>query len=917
MDISGSLTASLAEGFTYVGNAAGRTTLVATSSFGGSLPAGVLSSSVTNFVDYSASVDTRINNIVTGTGFATTGSNTFTGKQTINEELLVNVPRASGKEFRVNWGSASSASMYTEDSGGPNQTLNLNSASIYLNRGGLFFPSGSFTSQVGDMQFNAFPSASFTIRTQQGGDAILRANTDYTDPNRPYSYFQASPNGQISIVGNGDGINITGSLGTNIQGLKYPSTDGTNGQVITTNGSGVLSFTTVSGGGGTTYENPTLNPYSGSLILVANTFTSSSFAHISASAGNQVNLVFKSNNNTADTIISGSNNIFSNPAPPTAGFKRYLSSNNIAIGGGFPQISASMAYSPNIGNNYFAGTVNMRGPVSASLTQVTSTVLLGGINIGQGAVLNAEKLTGQTALSQNVVAGQLSLVANQSEIKALTNVTQNNINGFVVLNLSSSATIFSANTINDNNFTFTNQFSSGGIGFGQTTIGNNTIGGTTNTLIITGSQPTLSGQQANISNNILVGNANTIFVNSAESRFSGTTIYHQATATGLIGNRLNVTGSSNINADTNSYGSVFVGRWNAVDGVRDRTSDIIFAVGTGTSGTRKTGFHIDSGSNTFVEGTFNVSGSSAFNGNVNITGSLLVNGATISTVGFATTGSNSFNGNQRITGSLTISGSIITVDRSGNDGNLYMGQNALGMGFAGAQPLAVGNSISVAIGNGAMRFASGSNQNVAIGNNALLITTGSKNFAMGSEALSSNTTGNANIGIGTSALTRNTTGESNTAIGDSAGFGASGSFNTYLGASSGYNVTGSFNTILGSYQGVAGEKIDNNIILSDGQGQVRAQYSGSSWNMEAPVNFTTGSNQQAGTAVLDGGNPGSATISNSLVTANSIIMLTKQTFADTNSRGVAVVSKGAGTFTISSGHNGDTDTVGYFIINNS
>jgi hypothetical protein len=136
-----------------------------------------------------------------------------------------------------------------------------------------------------------------------------------------------------------------------------------------------------------------------------------------------------------------------------------------------------------------------------------------------------------------------------------------------------------------------------------------------------------------------------------------------------------------------------------------------------------------------------------------------------------------------------------------------------------------------------MRFASGSNQNVAIGNNALLVTTGSKNFAMGSEALSSNTTGQANIGIGTSALQQNTTGESNTAIGDSAAQFSSGSFNTFIGANSGYRVTGSFNTILGTYQGVAGEKIDNNIILSDGQQNVRAQYDGD-WQFKDNVNVT-------------------------------------------------------------------------------
>lgn len=81
------------------------------------------------------------------------------------------------------------------------------------------------------------------------------------------------------------------------------------------------------------------------------------------------------------------------------------------------------------------------------------------------------------------------------------------------------------------------------------------------------------------------------------------------------------------------------------------------------------------------------------------------------------------------------------------------------------------------------------------------------------------------------------------------------------------------------------------------------------------VRFATGSNQQAGTAVLDGGNPGTVTVSNSLVTANSIIMLTKQTL--TNAHMVAVTAKSASSFTITSNGNGDADTVGYFIINNS
>jgi hypothetical protein len=79
----------------------------------------------------------------------------------------------------------------------------------------------------------------------------------------------------------------------------------------------------------------------------------------------------------------------------------------------------------------------------------------------------------------------------------------------------------------------------------------------------------------------------------------------------------------------------------------------------------------------------------------------------------------------------------------------------------------------------------------------------------------------------------------------------------------------------------------------------------------------SGSNQQTGLATLDGANPGTVTVSNSLVTANSIIMLTKQTNNHPNAGPVVVSSKGSGTFTITANHNGDTDVVAFMIINPS
>jgi hypothetical protein len=79
----------------------------------------------------------------------------------------------------------------------------------------------------------------------------------------------------------------------------------------------------------------------------------------------------------------------------------------------------------------------------------------------------------------------------------------------------------------------------------------------------------------------------------------------------------------------------------------------------------------------------------------------------------------------------------------------------------------------------------------------------------------------------------------------------------------------------------------------------------------------SGSNKQTGTFVLNGGNPGTATISNSNVTANSLIFLTKQSNANSGNGTVSVTSKGSGTFSVTSDHNGDADEVAFMIINAS
>jgi len=67
---------------------------------------------------------------------------------------------------------------------------------------------------------------------QLGGDLDVNGNA-----------IVSASNGNIAITPNGTGKVV-------LDGISYPDADGTNGQALVTNGSGVLSFSTISAGGG-------------------------------------------------------------------------------------------------------------------------------------------------------------------------------------------------------------------------------------------------------------------------------------------------------------------------------------------------------------------------------------------------------------------------------------------------------------------------------------------------------------------------------------------------------------------------------------------------------------------------------------------------------------------------------------------
>jgi hypothetical protein len=356
---------------------------------------------------------------------------------------------------------------------------------------------------------------------------------------------------------------------------------------------------------------------SGSIVLVGSGFTSSSVSlqHISSSA-NFVNFFMKNTDTAADTIISGSGNIFLNPGAATAGFKRFMTGGNIAVGGqgqGIPQISASMAWSPIIANNIFANSANpitFRGPVSSSQSLLNNNIFAGGaLNLGVAAASNFEKASSGVQFQSNIINGTVNAVTSITTLTNRVDINNNNFGGNTNILINSSSVLASNNT-HQGTITLTNNYDRpAGATTNTFTYQRNVVFGTNMNLFISGS----NGSNAT---RISEGNLIAGIHNSASLNLVGELSNLNATA--IIGHGLNVTGSSSRynNALSQSIGSAFFGRHNDQLGNKAKSAETIFAIGTGTPTVPKTGFLIDSGSNVFVEGTLNISGSTTMTGSL-------------------------------------------------------------------------------------------------------------------------------------------------------------------------------------------------------------------------------------------------------------------------------------------------------------
>ena len=214
-----------------------------------------------------------------------------------------------------------------------------------------------------------------------------------------------------------------------------------------------------------------------------------------------------------------------------------------------------------------------------------------------------------------------------------------------------------------------------------------------------------------------------------------------------------------------------------------------------------------------------------------------------------------------------------------SDFNVAVGVNALGADTLGFGSVAIGVSAlqtmdftsstetrCTAVGYQAGKLNQTGTDNTLIGAQCGdAITTGFQNTGVGHDALGASDDGQNNVAVGFLALNGNC-GDNNTAVGESALAVSTGTNNQCFGNSAGAAITGgNYNTIVGNHTG-NGDSVDirgadNNLIIADGQGNVRISYRSDGNTFQIPDLYSNTSSGSANMVALASGTIARATSS--------------------------------------------------------
>jgi hypothetical protein len=600
---------------------------------------------------------------------------------------------------------------------------------------------------------------------------------------------------------------LTATSGLTAGAVTYPIAHGSSGQVLSTTGSGTLTWTTPSAG-----------------ITGVGTITTTSYAEGAAVSANSLILAPASANfggvvSTFTQTFAGAKTFDSDIIANTVNIGLGKTSNgtsnatNTAVGSF--SLNANTTGQRNAAFGYFSLNANTSGLENTAFGYQTlraNTIGSSNLAFGQNALSSnteggANTAMGNAAMESNLTGGSNTAVGSQALNKNKnsynTAVGQysmfNNVNGSYNTALGASALQGTTGTYNT------------GIGYNASVA---TGDGVTNATAIG------NGASASASNTIQLGNASVTSVNTSGALTTGNVTY--PIAHGSSGQVLSTTGSGTLTWTTAGAGVTTVSGGTTGLTPNTATSGVVTLAGTLVAANGGTG------QSTYATG--DILYASAANTLSKLTIGSAGQVLTVSS-GIPSWGSNglySLNGITSGTHSLTtgLTGTDFNISSSGSTHTFNIpdaGATSTTRGlvsinaqtFYGAKTFnsdLIANGYTIGKGNGNVS----SNLAIGSGNFHTTNSTGTANLAIGTNALFNNRTGQFSTSVGHYTLNSSSTGTSNNAFGYYALFGGYGSYNTAIGDSalSSYgtsilntavgnssmksNTSGSFNTAVGN-----------------------------------------------------------------------------------------------------------------------
>jgi hypothetical protein len=801
LTIDGTLTASLQQGYVWVGGSGNVSRLVATSSLGGGG-----STDISALNTFTQSADGRLDNLELSTGsFATTGSNVFVGTNLFSGSLTsTGSVQFRSPSYRNGIGADQSGSVFTQNDTRismvlkPSGSSNTGVVQVYDNEDG----NSILSTYAKIMSIGTTQATSIQIGNNDSFN-YYRGNNYYygniTGSNITANSFSGSFTGSVNILNTESIIFEGGNIVLSSDGLT-PNLSGSSNIVIgyeaglnnrasynTFIGTGTGRANAVGNQNVYVGINAGYNNVSGSnnaffgpqVSVYGVTGSENSIFGFAAGGYNNGNYNVFMGSRAARSVSTGSENVvvggYAATGSTASEYLRFLSASVLIGYGASPNnddpINQVIIGHDAIGNGNNTVTIGNDGITNTYLKGVVSGSSFTGSFVGNGSGLTGIVLPSGLLSSSETNFTDFS----QSVDTRIDNIVAGT--GF--------ATTASFNSLTESFNSFTTSQENLNVTFATT--GSNTFFGNE---IISGSLR-VSGS---ISQTGVGGPGNIVIGENPLTNLTSEAIYN--VIIGQDAGVLNSSGSSN----------VYIGR-NA--GILNQIGNSNVMIGT------YAGYNAKNSQNVYI-------GESA--GAQNISGQYNV------AIGHQAGYNNKVNLN-------TFIGWQSGFANSSGSGNTFVGERT-------GESNTIGNNNSF-FGGSSGRDNSVGNNNTFIGQNAgQQNTSGSQNTFVGSQAGSYTTTGGNNTFVGISAGAANTVGYSNAFFGDNSGFNNTTAYeNTFIGSFSGHgNKTGVENTFVGTSAG------QNNGVGSDntyiGHRAGNSNISGSNNTLvgnSAGLNITSGS----------------------------------------------------------------------------